>query len=276
MYAYKVKKVMESLKRGIPIIVCDFETTGLKPKTDYFFQLAAIKMRIINNSFKVVDKKSILVKPPVALPEAVTQLTGFTNEMLDDKPSENEVFGEVKSFMEGSIFCSHNVPFDKGFMKNYYIRQGEKYEPVDEICTLEMSKDLYPNISHKLCDMANFLGVNEGESFHDARDDTKIACKILIRMLKEYNKKPEEKIKASLNSIERWDGFNHKQSRIYINTNLGTIYLSCWNKTLYPKDQRSNILSVVDLESLISDVYKKTGTSTKEELSKFKGSIKCY
>ena len=69
---------------------------------------------------EIVDKFSELINLSRELPEKITEITGITNKMLKDKPTEVEV---VKRFMEwvGDLpMVAHNAKFDASFLEMAY------------------------------------------------------------------------------------------------------------------------------------------------------------
>ena len=100
-------------------VVIDIETTGLSPECDYIIELSAIKIKDNN----IINTFSALIKPDEALYEDedsnecyvndfITNLTGITNEMLEDAPHISDVLEQFLSFVGNNIIVGHNVNFD--------------------------------------------------------------------------------------------------------------------------------------------------------------------
>lgn len=62
-------------------MVIDLETTGLNSSSDEIIELAAI--RIINH--KIADQLEVLVKTEKGVPKVITELTGITEEILEER-----------------------------------------------------------------------------------------------------------------------------------------------------------------------------------------------
>ena len=68
-------------------VLFDIETTGLDPEYDEIIEIGAIK--VDNN--KVMDEFHSLIKPDNEIDEFITNLTGITNEMVENAANIEEV-----------------------------------------------------------------------------------------------------------------------------------------------------------------------------------------
>lgn len=278
-YTYKdqVDRCMQANQQGIPIAVIDLETTGRSANKNYIFEFAGIKILFDKDlNAKVVDNITLLIKPAEPLSKKISDLTGFTNDVLVNRPTEKESFGRIFNFMNNTILCSHNTAFEKGFMEAMYNRQNKIFIPIDIIDTLKMSRDLNKEEkSHKLSDVAERYGIADGVKFHDARDDTLVCAKLLSRFINEYAdvdySSQYGKDRPIVFSIQYWEGKRHDQKRLYIQTDRGTLWWSCFNKTWGEKDK--GIIDLIDMCYLEKRVLEMTKCSNFDELADFKGAV---
>lgn len=165
--------------------VLDLETTGLSFDYDEIIEIGILKIR----DNKIVDKYSQLVKPNREIDEFITELTGITQEMLNDKPSFHDIKNDVLRFINEDLIVGHNTYFDKNFLEN-----GIGHELDNEyIDTLQFSRKIYPELkSHRLKDMVDFLNLSNNE--HRALADC-IATKELYDCIKK--EMDEKKLKIS-------------------------------------------------------------------------------
>lgn len=142
--------------------VLDLETTGLSFDYDEIIEIGILKIR----DNKIIDTFSQLVKPHREIDGFITELTGITQEMLNDKPSFHDIKNDVLGFINGDLIVGHNTYFDKNFLEN-----GVGHELDNEyIDTLQFSRKIYPELkSHRLEDMVNFLSLSSNE--HRALED---------------------------------------------------------------------------------------------------------
>ena len=93
-------------------IAFDIETTGLDPMYDEIIEIGAIK---IENG-KEIETFSTLIKPEYEINDFITELTGITNEMVQNAPKINEVLTRFMDFIKDSIILGHNINFDINFI----------------------------------------------------------------------------------------------------------------------------------------------------------------
>ena len=119
--------------------VFDTETTGLDPGVEYLTEIGAV---IIRNG-EVVEEFDTFVKPGKPITPKITELTGITNEMVADAPSEKEALEAFLAFAGDRILVGHNVhAFDMRFLRAAAKRSGIKLEPT-YIDTLTMAQTMY-------------------------------------------------------------------------------------------------------------------------------------
>ena len=70
--------------------VVDIETTGLSPKNNEIIEISALKIR----DNKVAEEFSSLVKPEQSVNSFINNLTGISDEMLENAPKIDKVLPE--------------------------------------------------------------------------------------------------------------------------------------------------------------------------------------
>ena len=58
-----------------------------------------------------------LVNPERNIPYFITNLTGITNEMVEDAPRFYEIAKKIVELTEGRTFVAHNARFDYSFIR---------------------------------------------------------------------------------------------------------------------------------------------------------------
>lgn len=163
-------------------VVFDIETMGLNSHFNEIIEIGAVKIK----NGRIVDRFSQLINPGKNVPTHITELTSISTEMLEDKPKIEEVIPQFFEFVGEAVMVAHNAPFDMGFIK----RDIKKYMNIDYnpsvIDTLQMARDLYPDLKKfGLGDLNKVLGLSL-EKHHRAVDDSQATANMFLIFLEKY------------------------------------------------------------------------------------------
>lgn len=166
-----------------PIVVLDFETTGLSPTADRIIEIGAV--RLVGGEVK--EELSILCDPGVPLKPKITEITGITDLMLRGKESPAQGVQKLLGFIGDAAIAAHNAPFDAGFLQAECARMGVPFAaPV--LDTLAFARRLYPSLrSFKLGSLCRHLNVSL-KNAHRAVHDATATAKCLTQMMNEVQK----------------------------------------------------------------------------------------
>ena len=250
---------------GIEYIVFDTETTGLKPELDYIVQLSGIKYRVTDHVPQEIDRIDLFIRPPFAMDEKVQSIHGITNAFLADKPTEQDVIGQVQAFFgEKPVLVGYNVEFDIGMLQTMYKRCGIVFQYIVALDVLEMARDLVRDTEdHKLGTIATMYQVCDDITFHHAIDDVIATARLLTTFYKEYKKLDTENKRGRLyvNYFYFWNGRNKHQAGIYVDTNEGKMYFStfqkCWCSSAVD-------LHRFDMEKMEKEILSRMGISYRD------------
>ncbi len=168
----------DSLVMNFPIVIFDFETTGLDSLRDRIIEIGAIKY----DKGQRVGDLSFLIKPEIALPEIITKITGITPEMLEGKPAIESVLPDFLQFIDKAVLVAHNAEFDLAFLRSACQRQGYQID-YPCFCTLKMARQLLPELESKNLDS---LAKHYNLSFsarHRSIGDCEVTGDVLKRLL---------------------------------------------------------------------------------------------
>jgi hypothetical protein len=264
------------------IIVYDLETTGLDAKTASIIQISGIKVRHDGTKFVEIDKMDHYVNPEVPIPAKITEITGITDDMVVDKPTEKELFPTIKAFFGDNFVASgfNIAKFDNRFMEALYARQGEEFKPICTTDVIEMARDNVDKketTDFKLGTIAGLYGADKGLTFHNAMDDVTATARLLYVFYDEYRASYDvdeglvaEEGKKEIGSVTRisfWEGYKGF-SRIYITTNIGEFYLDVRSNVWAVKKGNPYDIDEVDMGSLRKKTFEKAGVTTEQELVK--------
>src|SRR5471032_3356569 len=97
-----------------PIVMIDFETTGLSPDMgDRITEVAALRIA----GGVVVERYVSLINCGVRIPSFITGLTGITQSMVDNAPPVDEVVPQLLDFIGSDVLSAHNASFDEKFLR---------------------------------------------------------------------------------------------------------------------------------------------------------------
>lgn len=161
-----------------PIVMLDFETTGLSPEAgDRITEVAAL--RIVGGEIR--ERYVSLVNCGVRVPSFITQLTGITQDMVDSAPPSQKVVAELLDFIGGDVLSAHNASFDEKFLKAEGWRIGRPTGHCGLVCSLKLSRRLFPGLpSYKLGNLSSRLGIEFRGSAHRAEADAEVAAHVLL------------------------------------------------------------------------------------------------
>lgn len=161
-----------------PIIVLDFETTGLNPFADRIIEIGAVKLE----NGQVMETFSSMVDPEVPLSAKVIQITGIQDYMLKGQPKAAEAIPKLMDFIGDSPLAAHNASFDTAFLKAELGRLNREYD-LPEIDTLAFAQKLYPGMKrYNLASLCKHLGVSL-KNAHRAVNDATATAQCLAFML---------------------------------------------------------------------------------------------
>ena len=120
------------------VVVFDFETTGLRVLEDKIIEIGAVKM--IDGEIK--ESFSTLINPQKKIDARITDLTGISDEMVENAPTIQQVMGDFYKFCFGSVMVAHNLEFDYGFLRYFAKPSGYLFDN-KKLDTLELSRQLF-------------------------------------------------------------------------------------------------------------------------------------
>ena len=162
------------------IIIFDTETTGLdKPEeTDLNLQpfITEIYCHKVtaNKKMKYVDSFHSLIKPPIPIPDFITNKTGIDDYTVKKAPSFLEIFHEFCFFFLGcEMMIAHNLSFDLKMIRFELQRIGKEFNfpyPPIHFCTVEQSMHIK---GHRMTngELHKHLTGKEIEGAHRAKID---------------------------------------------------------------------------------------------------------
>ncbi len=135
--------------------IIDIETTGGSPQHEKITEIAVY----LHDGARVTGEFISLINPERFIPRYITQLTGITNEMVEDAPKFFEIAKELVRLTENRILVAHNATFDYNFIRWEFKHLGYDFKR-EKLCTVKLSRKLIPGFpSYSLGNLCKNLGI---------------------------------------------------------------------------------------------------------------------
>jgi DNA polymerase-3 subunit epsilon len=128
--------------------IIDIETTGGSSRIEKITEIAVY----LHDGNKITDEFVSLVNPERNIPYFITNLTGITNEMVEDAPRFYEIAKKIIELTEGRIFVAHNAHFDYSFIRQEFKSLGFNFKR-NILDTVALSRKIIPG--HKSYSLGN-------------------------------------------------------------------------------------------------------------------------
>jgi len=191
-------------------IAIDFETTGLSKFGDRIIEVAAI----LYKDGKPIDQFDTLVNPQMQISDEIIQITGITNKMVSESPTEKEIVNDLQSFLGSHPLVAHNAGFDEGFLTELLHRYQLPELSNTIYDTLHLSRVvLFDQPAYNLGTLAEYFNLSS-EGAHRAKKDTENCGEIFIRLVEEAASYPLEIISKCVSILK---GRNYYNTSLFIN-----------------------------------------------------------
>lgn len=156
----------------------DFETTGFSPrKGDRIVEAAVITTDWEGN---ILSHFETLVNPMREV--TGTEIHQLTAEMLGHAPKFSDIADDLLFYLKDKVIIGHNLSFDLRFLEAELERQFRKQFLLQGMCTLQLSKCLFPTLPiRRLEALCEFLDVELSQA-HSAFADCEATVSLFCRM----------------------------------------------------------------------------------------------
>lgn len=161
-------------------ICFDTETTGLYWRGgDRICEIGAV---LVDENFRPIDRFHSYVNPQVPMSEGAFRVHGLASEFLADYPTFAEIADDFLAFTKDAELIAHNASFDVGFVNNELRlakRPSLRQNGCTALCTLTLSRLLYPGIPHSLTALCRRFGVDDSaRKKHGALLDAELLAQV--------------------------------------------------------------------------------------------------
>lgn len=153
--------------------IVDIETTGGSARLEKITEIAVYQ----HDGNEVTAAYVTLVNPERNIPYFITNLTGITNEMVEDAPKFYEIARDLIEITEGRTIVAHNARFDYSFIREEFKSLGYNYRR-KILDTVALSRKLFPGYrSYSLGNICRELGIQINDR-HRASGDALATVKL--------------------------------------------------------------------------------------------------
>lgn len=186
------------------LIYYDLETTGLNQFHDRITEFCFIKEKQGYNTY------TSLVNPGKVISSYITKITGISNEMVQTKPTFNQLSDEILNFInnrngETTYLIAHNNDgFDRLILKEHFKKVGIRIEDynIKFIDTLLLAKKLYSfYYKFSLTTLCEKLDIPK-ETAHRAEADTNMLKGLYMKLCSELAKRTQTNVADIMSNPE--------------------------------------------------------------------------
>jgi DNA polymerase III subunit epsilon len=160
-----------------PVVVIDFETTGLSP--EHGARATEIAAVLVRNG-QVVDRYQSLMNAGQRIPPFIQSLTGITNNMIRAAPPAAQVMAEVADFVGDYPLVAHNASFDRKFWQAELAHIGYQAQRTF-VCSMLVARRVLPGApNHKLGTLATYASLPATGRHHRALADAEMAAHLTL------------------------------------------------------------------------------------------------
>ena len=147
-------------------------------------RMSAIGVTVVEDR-RIVKEFSTLVNPETHFNHFNIQLTGITPALVAKAPIFGELWSSLEPIFSSGLPVAHNAQFDMSVLAKCLRDYGILWKhQTDYVCTCQMGKRCYPNLSnHRLNTMCDYLGIELDH--HQAASDSRACAQILLRCIED-------------------------------------------------------------------------------------------
>ena len=135
-FSGKEKEVLlASFPQGV--VALDVESTGLSPLTDRVIELSAVK--ILPKAMEIFDH---LVNPGIPIPEAVIDIHGITEKMVENASPTFSIMPKFLDFIKNLPLIAHNAKYDLGFIVCSFHHLNLSWSDAPVYCSHILAKEV--------------------------------------------------------------------------------------------------------------------------------------
>ena len=154
---------------SLDAVAIDTETTGLDPRKSCIVEIGAVK--VVGGRVDPSQTFRRLVRPPVPIPPASTEIHHIDDSAVADAPDFASVWPDFVAFAGDAVFIGHTLGFDFSIIQRECARSGIDWKRPPALDTQLLMLVAEPNVGGlSLEQLADWLGVEVADR-HSALGD---------------------------------------------------------------------------------------------------------
>lgn len=117
---YSATEFANSPLYGLPLVVFDFETTGVDPQECRAVELAVVHVELGKGNEEVVYCERF--NPEIPIPQEASQVHGIYTKDVEDSKRIRDCWQEILPLFEGRVLAGYNLAYDWQILCNEYVR----------------------------------------------------------------------------------------------------------------------------------------------------------
>jgi DNA polymerase III subunit epsilon len=181
------------------LIVFDTETTGTNVQKDRIVELCMVKYEPVDGILQLVDKRTRLINPEMAIPAGASEVHHITDEMVKDQPTFKQLAAAIHFFIGDADLAGYNSNrFDMPLLMQEFIRAGISWDVskkrLFDACNIykrDNERTLSAAVKHYL--------KREHDGAHSAEADVIATAEILFKQIEEHDFQNPEQLELYAN-----------------------------------------------------------------------------
>lgn len=162
----------------------NFVAIDFKTANDDRASICSIGLAIIKGG-RIVATKYWLIQPnELCFQPATISIHGITKEDVINKPTFNEVWPELLSYLRGNLLLAYDAIFDMGCLREVLTLYHLEAPDLNFACTLQIAQQAFPGLAnYRLSTVADYLSV---DFTHHHREQDALACAVIALRACDY------------------------------------------------------------------------------------------
>jgi DNA polymerase-3 subunit epsilon len=169
-------------------IAFDLETTGVNPQEDEIVEIGAV--RFVGSQAQ--EGFGQLINPGISIPPDAQAVNGISDEMVEGKPSIEEILTDFAEFCGDLPLVAHNAPFDYKFLTAAINRTKGAAPKGVVLDTLPLARKIFPRLpNYKLWTLVRHFNFPSA-AFHRAEEDSSYCGMLFAKIIETLIQRQEK------------------------------------------------------------------------------------